>query len=92
MCTFTYYNCVINKVLWLSTKTTKRNERNVVTMQSCRETTVTIEEVVKWAYEEQGFEKPSIETTIWRLLQQGQIYQPEPGKIRKLQKRIHLII
>ena len=40
-------------------------------MQSCRETTVTIEEVVKWAYEEQGFEKTKhrnshMETTTTR--------------------------
>jgi len=38
------------------------------------------EEVVKLAYEEQGFEKPSVETAIWRLKQQGQIYQPGQEK------------
>jgi len=53
-------------------------------IENLPETTVTIEEVVKLAYEEQGFEKPSVETAIWRLIQQGQIYQPEPGKIRKV--------
>jgi len=43
-----------------------------------------IEEVVKQAYEEEGLEKAGVETAIWRLIQQGQIYQPEPRKIRKL--------
>ncbi len=46
--------------------------------------TITIEEVVKRAYEEEGLEKAAVETAIWRLTQQGLIYQPEPGKIRKL--------
>ncbi|MEM3753356.1 MAG: helicase-related protein [Candidatus Micrarchaeaceae archaeon] len=46
--------------------------------------TITIEEVVQRAYEEEGLEKAAVETAIWRLTQQGQIYQPEPGKIRKL--------
>jgi len=40
--------------------------------------------VVKQAYEEEGLEKAAVETAIWRLTQQGQIYQPEPGKIKKL--------
>ncbi len=46
--------------------------------------TITIEEVVQRAYEEEGLEKAAVETAIWRLTQQGQIYQPQPGKIRKL--------
>jgi Fanconi anemia group M protein len=45
---------------------------------------IAIEEVLKQAYEEEGLEKAAVETAIWRLTQQGQIYQPEPGKIRKL--------
>jgi DNA replicative helicase MCM subunit Mcm2 (Cdc46/Mcm family) len=45
---------------------------------------IPIEEVVKQAYEEEGLEKAAVEAAIWRLTQQGQIYQPEPGKIRKL--------
>jgi len=53
-------------------------------MENLPETTVAIEEFVKLAYEEQGFEKPSVETAIWRLIQRGQIYQPQPGKIKKL--------
>jgi len=52
-------------------------------MENLPEMTVAIEEVVKLAYEEQGLER-SIETAIWRLIQQGQIYQPKLGKIRKL--------
>jgi DNA replicative helicase MCM subunit Mcm2 (Cdc46/Mcm family) len=53
--------------------------------------TITIEEAVKQAYEEEGLEKAAVETAIWRLTQQGQIHQPEPGK-KKTVKRIHLII
>jgi|GEM_PF-2136484 len=53
-------------------------------MENLPNQTITIEEVVQRAYEEEGLEKASVETAIWRLTQQGQIYQPEPGKIRKL--------
>jgi len=45
---------------------------------------ITIEEVVKQAAEEEGLERAAVETAIWRLTQQGQIYQPEPGKIRRI--------
>jgi ERCC4-related helicase len=53
-------------------------------MEKLPNQTIAIEEVVKQAYEEEGLEKAAVETAIWRLTQQGQIYQPEPGKIRKL--------
>jgi len=53
-------------------------------MENLPNQTIAIEEVVKQAYEEEGLEKAAVETAIWRLIQQGQIYQPEPGKIRKL--------
>lgn len=43
-----------------------------------------IREFVEEASEETGIEKPAFETAIWRLIQQGQLYQPEPGKIRKI--------
>jgi Fanconi anemia group M protein len=53
-------------------------------MEKLPNQTIAIEEVVKQAYEEEGLERAAVETAIWRLTQQGQIYQPEPGKIRKL--------
>ncbi|MEM3875430.1 MAG: helicase-related protein [Candidatus Bathyarchaeia archaeon] len=53
-------------------------------MENLPNKTIPIEEIVKQAYEEEGLEKAAVETAIWRLTQQGQIYQPEPGKIRKL--------
>jgi Fanconi anemia group M protein len=53
-------------------------------MEKLPNQTIAIEEVLKQAYEEEGLEKAAVETAIWRLTQQGQIYQPEPGKIRKL--------
>ncbi|MBO3757898.1 MAG: hypothetical protein QW314_03335 [Thermoproteota archaeon] len=53
-------------------------------MENLPNQTITIEEVVQRAYEEEGLEKAAVETAIWRLTQQGQIYQPQPGKIRKL--------
>jgi len=43
-----------------------------------------IEEVVKQAYGEEGLEKPALEPALWRLTQQVQISQPDPGKIRNL--------
>ncbi|MCX8178024.1 MAG: helicase-related protein, partial [Candidatus Bathyarchaeota archaeon] len=53
-------------------------------MENLTNQTIPIEEVVKRAYDEEGLEKAAVETAIWRLAQQGQIYQPEPGKIRRL--------
>ena len=53
-------------------------------MENLPEKAVSISEIVEQAYEETGVEKPAIETAIWRLTQQGQLYQPETGKIRKL--------
>jgi len=43
-----------------------------------------IEDLVELAAEETGLEKAAVETAIWRLTQQGLLYQPQPGKIRKL--------
>lgn len=43
-----------------------------------------IEDLVELAAEETGLEKAVVETAIWRLTQQGLLYQPQPGKIRKL--------
>jgi len=43
-----------------------------------------IEDLVELATEETGIEKAAVETAIWRLTQQGLLYQPQPGKIRKL--------
>ncbi len=48
------------------------------------ENEASIKELVEKAVEETRIEKSTIETAIWRLIQQGQLYQPEPGKIRKL--------
>jgi DNA-binding transcriptional regulator PaaX len=45
---------------------------------------ISIKELVDQAVEETGIEKASVETAIWRLIQQGQLYQPQPGKIKKL--------
>ncbi len=53
-------------------------------MENLQNKTITIEEVVQRAYEEESPEKAAVETAIWRLTQQGQIYQPQTGKIRKL--------
>jgi Fanconi anemia group M protein len=53
-------------------------------MENLPEKAVSISEIVEQAYEETGVDKPAIETAIWRLTQQGQLYQPETGKIRKL--------
>lgn len=43
-----------------------------------------IEDFVEQAAEETGVERAAVETAIWRLTQQGLLYQPQPGKIRKL--------
>ena len=53
-------------------------------MEKLPNQTITIEEVVKQAAEEEDLERAAVETAIWRLTQQGQIYQPEPGKIRRI--------
>jgi DNA replicative helicase MCM subunit Mcm2 (Cdc46/Mcm family) len=53
-------------------------------MENLPNQTVTIKELTQKAVEDEGLEKAAVETAIWRLTQQGQIYQPEPGKIRKI--------
>jgi len=40
--------------------------------------------VVQLAAEETGIEKAAVETAVWRLIQEGQLYQPQPGKIKRL--------
>jgi len=42
-----------------------------------------VEDVVQEGAEETGVEETAVETAIWRLTQQGLLYQPQPGKIRK---------
>jgi Fanconi anemia group M protein len=43
-----------------------------------------IKTIVEMATEETGLDKAAVETAIWRMAQQGLLYQPEPGKIKKL--------
>ncbi len=48
------------------------------------EKTTSIKELVERAVEETGLEKAAVETAVWKLTQQGLMYQPEQGKIRKV--------
>jgi Fanconi anemia group M protein len=42
-----------------------------------------IEDIVKLATEAAGFSKAQVETAIWRLIQQGILYEPKPGVVAK---------
>ncbi len=42
-----------------------------------------IKDIVERAAEETKSERPTIETALWRLIQQGWLYQPERDKIKK---------
>ena len=53
-------------------------------LENLPEGLISIEELVEWAVEEAEIEEAAVKTAIWRLIQQGLIYQPQPGKIRKL--------
>jgi len=53
-------------------------------VQNLPEDSVTINELVQQAVKETSIEKPAIETAIWRLIQQGHLYMPELGRIKKL--------
>ena len=48
------------------------------------ENVTSIKALVEYAIDAEGIEKPAIETAIWRFIQQGQLYQPELGKVKKL--------
>ncbi|MFW6110662.1 MAG: helicase-related protein [Thermoproteota archaeon] len=48
------------------------------------EQTTSISTLIKEAVEESGIGQPVMEAALWKLLQQGQLYQPEPGKINRL--------
>jgi hypothetical protein len=39
---------------------------------------------VERAAEETKSERPAIETALWRLIQQGWLYQPERDKIKRI--------
>jgi ERCC4-related helicase len=53
-------------------------------VQNLPEDSVTINKLVQQAVKETTIEKPAIETAIWRLIQQGHLYMPELGRIKKL--------
>ena len=53
-------------------------------VENLPEKTIRITDVVEQAAEETGIEKAAVETAVWRLIQEGQLYQPEPGKIKRL--------
>ena len=53
-------------------------------VENLPEKSTSIREFVEQASEETGIEKAVFETAVWRLIQQGQLYQPEPGKKRKI--------
>ena len=53
-------------------------------VQNLPEDSVKIDKLVQQAVRETSIEKPAIETAIWRLIQQGHLYMPELGRIKKL--------
>jgi len=42
-----------------------------------------VEDIVKIATETLGFSKTQVETAIWRLIQQGILYEPKPGVVAR---------
>ncbi|MEM2498102.1 MAG: helicase-related protein [Candidatus Nezhaarchaeales archaeon] len=42
---------------------------------------VPVQKLVEQAVEATGLSKAQVETALWRLLQQGMLYQPEPGMV-----------
>jgi Fanconi anemia group M protein len=44
----------------------------------------TITELVEKGIEETKIKRQIMETAIWELIKQGQLYQPQPGKIKKI--------
>jgi Fanconi anemia group M protein len=53
-------------------------------VQNLPEDSVTINKLVQQAVKETNIQRPAIETAIWRLIQQGHLYMPELGRIKKL--------
>jgi len=43
-----------------------------------------VEVLIERAVEEEGLERAAVETAIWKLIQQGTLYQPKPSIIQKL--------
>jgi len=76
----------IRSELWKPISFQTKGLSRAMTWLACHlpENLMSIEDIVKQAITETRVEKPTIETAIWRLIQQGQLYQPEPGKVRKL--------
>ena len=53
-------------------------------MENLPEAPTPVEVLVERAVEEEGLERAAVETAIWRLIQQGRLYQPKPSIIQKL--------
>jgi len=53
-------------------------------MENLPEKPTPINILVEKAAEEYELERAAVETAIWRLIQQGVLYQPKPAEIQKL--------
>jgi len=53
-------------------------------MENLPEAPTPVEVLVERAVEEEGLDTTAVETAIWRLIQQGRLYQPKPSIVQKL--------
>ena len=53
-------------------------------MENLPEAPTPVEVLVERAVEEEGLDTTAVETAIWRLIQQGRLYQPEPSIVQRL--------
>lgn len=69
--------------LWKPTAITTKGLDKAVKwlVQNVPNKTIEISDLIIRAVEETGIDRATFETALWRLIQKGHFYQPEPGKV-----------
>ena len=83
---FTFNNPGRTKVFWKPHLIMTKGISHVLRWlnENLGEEVMQIPELVERASEETGSKKPVVETALWRLIQNGELYQPEPGKVKRI--------
>lgn len=77
---------IIKKELWRpeTIKTRGLSRALKWLLENLPETSKSINEIVEKVADDTEIDRSVIKTAIWRLIQQGRLYQPEPGKIKRI--------
>jgi len=79
-------NCAVKKELWRPKTIQTKGASKAVgwLLENLPRNSTSIKDLVERAAEETKSERPAIETAVWRLIQQGWLYQPERDRIKRV--------